>query len=101
MKNESNGDSYEDPGGWRAGHEPAVCTCSSEGQQYPVLHQKRGGEQREGGDYHLLLCPWETSSGILHAGLGPLAQERCITGAGPEVGHEDDQRVAATCRKKG
>jgi len=32
--------------------EPAVCTCSPEGQQNPGLQQKKG----EGGDCLLLLC---------------------------------------------
>ena len=32
-----------------------MCTCSPEGQQYPELHQKRGGQQGEGGHCHL--CP--------------------------------------------
>lgn len=34
------------------GHEPAVCTCSSESQLYPGLHQRRGDQYCEGGD-----CP--------------------------------------------
>ena len=35
--------------GQEAGHEPAVCSCSPEGQLYPGLHQLRGGSrEREG-----------------------------------------------------
>lgn len=30
--------------GWKAGHQPAAGTCSSEGQQYSRLHQRRGGQ---------------------------------------------------------
>jgi len=30
-------------------HEPAVCTCSADGQLYPGMHQKRGGQQGDGG----------------------------------------------------
>jgi len=33
-------------------YEPALRICSPEGQQYPGLHQQRGGQQEEGGD-----CP--------------------------------------------
>ena len=39
-------------GGQEAGHKPAACACRPEGQLYPGLHLKRGGQQGEGGD-----CP--------------------------------------------
>lgn len=41
-------------GGWKAGHESAVCTCSSEDQEYPELHQKRCAQQDR--EVVVLLC---------------------------------------------
>jgi len=62
-----------------------VHTCIPEGQLCPRLHQKRDGQQEEGGDCCCLLCPHEGSSGVLHSGLGRSAQERHgAVGAGPE-----------------
>ena len=43
-------------------HEPAVCSCSLEGRQYPVLHQERGGQQGEGGHWLPLLYSHEAPS---------------------------------------
>jgi len=38
--------------------EPAVCACSRNGHWHPMFHQKRSGQQGEGGD-----CPsWNTES---------------------------------------
>ena len=41
---------------WKAGREPAVCTCSPKGQQYPGLPQKRGNQQGEESDCTPILC---------------------------------------------
>ena len=78
------------------GHEPAVHACSPEGERYAGLHQKRSGQQREGGDCSSLLCPHEILSGVLCAGLGPTVQEGCgAVGLGPEEGHRNDRRTEA------
>ena len=83
-------------GGQKAGCEPAVCTSSPEGQQYPGLHQQRGGQQGEGGDHLPLLCPCEVPLAGLHPGLRPPAQKGCgAVGADPEEVHEDAQKAAA------
>jgi len=68
-----------------------MCSCSSESQLYPGLHQGKLGQQIEGGDSAPLLHSRETPLGVLHPALEPPAQEghRCV-GAGPEEGHEDD-----------
>ena len=43
-------------GGWQAAHEPAMSPHSPESQLYPGLHQKKHGQQVEGGDSARLLC---------------------------------------------
>ena len=47
-----------------------MCTGSLEGQRYPGLHQKKGGQQGQGGDCPSLLCPCGASAGVLCPGLG-------------------------------
>ena len=55
-----------DPGGQKAGHEPAECSYSPECPCSPELYQKRSSQWREEGDCPHLLCPvrpiWSTAS---------------------------------------
>ena len=75
----------------KAEHEPAVCTCSPEGQLYHRLHQKRQGYQGNESDCLSLLCPSKASSGVLHSGPRLPAQKGCrAVGGGPEEAHGDD-----------
>jgi len=78
---------------WQAGHKPAVRPHSPETQPYPGLHQKKGGQQVEGGDPAPLLCAGETSPGELHPDVESSVQMRygCV-GECPEKGHKNDLR---------
>ena len=61
-----------------------------------LIHHERGGQQGEEGDCPSLVSSCESPSGVLCPGLGAPAQERCgILEAGPEEGHQDDQRAGA------
>jgi len=87
------------PAGWKAGHEPAVCTCRLEDQLYPGLHWKRGGQQGEE-DCPPLLYSVLVRPHLQYCFLGPLAQEWCgAVGAGPEEGHKGDQGAPLLWRK--
>jgi len=88
-------------GGRKAGHDPAVCIRSSEGQPYPGLHHKQCGQQVEGGDSAPLLHSDESPPGVLHPALEPSAQERHRpVGVGPEEGHKNGQRDGAPVYKE-
>ena len=72
----------------RSWHEPAVCSCSPEGQLYPGLHIKGGVPS--------ILCPCGVPSELLYPSLGLPVQEGCrAVGVGPEEGHEDGQMARA------
>jgi len=71
-----------------------MCARSPEGQLYPGLHQKKYGQQVEGGDSVPLLCSGETSAGVLCPALEPSAQERHgLVGASPGEGHKNDPKA--------
>ena len=57
--------------GRKAGHEPAMCARSAEGQFYPGLHQKKCNQEAKGGDSAPLLHSGETLPGVLHPALEP------------------------------
>jgi len=71
-----------------------MCTRSPEGQLYPGLHQKKCGQQVEGGDSAPLLCSGENPPRVLHPALEPSAQDRHgPVGVGLEEGHKNDPRA--------
>jgi len=73
-----------------------MCARSPAGQPYPGLHQKKCGQQVEGGDFASLFRSSETSPGVLHPALELPAQEgHGPAGEGPEEGHKDDLRARA------
>jgi len=62
-----------------------MCAHSPAGQPYPGLHQKKHGQQGEGGDSVPLPRSAETPPGVLPPALEPSAQDRAgAVGAGPE-----------------
>jgi len=70
-----------------------VSTCSPEDQEYPGLHQKKGGQLGEGGDCLFLLCPQKAPSEVLHPGLGSQHRKNVFFGTGPEEGCKDYHRA--------
>jgi len=51
-----------------------MCACSLKGKPYPGMHQRKGGQQVEGGDSVPLLHSGETPPGVLCPALEPSAQ---------------------------
>ena len=71
-----------------------MCVCSPEDQPYLGLHQEKCDQEVGGGDSVPLHCSHETPPGVLCPVLEPPTQEgHGVVGAGPEDGHEDDQRA--------
>ncbi|PKU46354.1 rna-directed dna polymerase from mobile element jockey-like [Limosa lapponica baueri] len=69
---------------------------SPESQPHPGLHQKKCGQQVEGGDSNPLLSFGETPPGVLCPALESSAQEgHGPVGTAPKEGHKDDQRAGA------
>ena len=76
-----------------AEHEPAVCPCNLESQQYPSLQQKMHDQQIKGGDPVPLLCAGEASPGVLQPGVESSVPERHGPAeAHPKEGHKNDPR---------
>ncbi|PKU29999.1 rna-directed dna polymerase from mobile element jockey-like [Limosa lapponica baueri] len=68
----------------------------AESQPHHGLHQKKRGQQVQGGDSAPLLCSGETLPGVLCPALVSSAQEgHGPVGMGPAEGHENDQRDGA------
>ena len=67
-----------------------MCPRRSESQPYPELHQKKSGQQGEGGDPAPLLCTGEASP-VLRPDVEFSVEERHGTvGFCPEEGHKND-----------
>jgi len=72
----------------------AMCACSPEGQLYPGLEQKKHGQLVKGGTSATPLCSCATLPGSLCSALQPTEQEgHGPVGAGPEEGHENNQKA--------
>ena len=83
--------------GCEAGHDPAMCPCSPESQQYLGLHPKNSGQQVKGGDPAPPLCAGEASPGVLCPDVESSVQERRgPVGEHPEEGHKNDPRDGKT-----
>ena len=70
-----------------------MCPHSPESQPDLGLHQKKYGQQGEGGDPVPLLCAGETSPAVLHPDVEFSVRERHgSVGARPEECHKNDPR---------
>jgi len=78
-----------------------MCACSPESQAHPGLHQKKRGQQVNGGDPAPLLHSDKTSRRVLCPALELSAQERYgPVGAGPDEGHKDPRAGVPLLRGK-
>ena len=66
-----------------------MCSHSPESQPCPGQHQKKCGQQVEGGDPAPLLCAGETSPGALRPAVELSVQERC----GPVEAHQEEGHI--------
>ena len=70
-----------------------MCLHSPESQLHPGLHQKKCGQQGDGGDPASLLCTGEASTGVLCPDVQSSVQEmHGPVGAHPEEEHKNDPR---------
>jgi len=74
---------------------PGSVRSQPEGQPYPGLHQKKRGQQVEGGDSAPLLRFGETPPRVQCPALKFTAQGHGSVVVGPEEGHKDDLRAGA------
>ena len=70
---QSWGEGFGSIGWWKTQHEPAMCACSPEGQQYPGLHQEKCDQQVKGGRW---FCPstlhsWDPTWSTVSSCVGP------------------------------
>lgn len=77
---------------WKTSRDLEMCDISTESQLCPGLHQKKCGQQVEGGVSAPVLHSHEIPPRVLHPALVSATQERCesVVG-GPEEGHVDAQ----------
>ena len=78
-----------------------MCKLGLEDQWYPELHEKKGDQQGEGGDCPPQFCPCEGPSWSTVSRPGAPSTRRIgAVGAGPEEGHEDNQRTGDLCYER-
>ena len=78
-------------------HTSRQCALTAqEAKLYPGLHEKKRGQQVEGGGSAPLLCSHETPHGVLCPAPESAAQQRHgPVAVVPEEGHKDDEKAGA------